>query len=353
MNEFSIGEVKNYFHIYYSNIKDPILFNIRDLKSRELAFSFFDRVGMTRHTSFNDEASMMKFIHENVPQHFYYSSAYYENPSADMDLKKWKGADLIFDIDGDHIEGAERMKYSEMLDAVKKELNKLIILLRDDFNLNWNNMEIVFSGSRGYHVHVYDIFNDNESQERREIVDYITGKCTSKEYRLTSKNRWEKRIEENRFYFKQMIDSEKKWKDIFQKETGFIMNDIKSKRDPKLPDLIDEAARMKARKDYAALIDEPVTIDIHRLIRTPNSLHGKTGMRVLDINPEKVEDFNPLVDAIPEEFKVDKTYVIINKPTKLEILGEEIDLREGLYNLPLCKALFSVLKGNAEFIQQQ
>jgi len=41
-------------------------------------------------------------------------------------------------------------------------------------------------------------------------------------------------------------------------------------------------------------IDEPVTIDIHRLIRYPGSLHGKTGFKVQELYPDDLDDFNPL-----------------------------------------------------------
>ena len=40
-------------------------------------------------------------------------------------------------------------------------------------------------------------------------------------------------------------------------------------------------------------IDEPVTIDIHRLIRYPGSLHGKTGFKVQELTLKQLEDFNP------------------------------------------------------------
>ncbi len=40
---------------------------------------------------------------ETVPSDVYHSCAYYENPDFDMDKKGWIGADLVFDIDADHI----------------------------------------------------------------------------------------------------------------------------------------------------------------------------------------------------------------------------------------------------------
>jgi DNA primase small subunit len=353
MNDFSITKAKEFFHFYYSNIKDPEIFGIRKLENRELAFSFFDKLGMTRHTSFNNIEKMITFIKENIPQHFYYSSAYYENPSEDMDAKRWKGADLIFDIDGDHIEGAELMKYSEMLLEVKKELNKLLLLLRDDFDVKWNDMEVVFSGSRGYHVHVYDIFNDIESQERREIVDYITGRCTSGEFPLNPKNKWSIRIEGKMNQFKEMIDSDKKWKDKLEKEIGVDLRGIRSKKDPKLKEILYHEAGKITKKEYASMIDEPVTIDIHRLIRTPNSLHGKSGLKVVNINPEKIDSFDPLLDAVPHEFKDAMVEVRVTKNTKLELMGNFVEFKEGNYSMPIYNALFTVLKGNGEFVEMQ
>ncbi len=350
MNEYTISKLRQFFYLYYSNIKDPDFFKIRKIEKRELAFSFFDRTGMTRHTSFSDTGNLYKFINENIPQHFYYSSAYYRNPSADMDAKMWEGSDLIFDIDGDHIVGAELMKYSEMLNAVKLELIKLINLLRDDFSLKWNNMEVVFSGSRGYHLHVYDIFNDIESQERREIVDYITGKCTSEEYKLNPKNKWNSRIENEFRILMSIVNSDKQWREKIQKETGLDLKGLK-KNDKKLIDILEREARKIAKIKYSSLIDEPVTIDIHRLIRTPNSLHGKSGLRVLIVDPEKIEKFDPLNEAVPKEFENLITEVKIIKKFKSEIGKEPFDLNEGNYTLPLPVAIFSVLKGNGEFLQ--
>ncbi len=353
MNDLSITKAKEFFHLYYSNIKNPEIFGIRKLEMREIAFSFFDKAGMTRHTSFSSPGKMMSFINENIPQHFYYSSAYYESPSEDMDSKKWKGADLIFDIDGDHIEGAEKMSYSVMLGEVKKELKKLIILLRDDFDLNWNNMEVVFSGSRGYHVHVYNIFNDIESQERREIVDYITGRCISGEFPLNPKNKWSIRVEQKLKQMKEIIDSDKKWKDKIGKETGNDLQGIRSKKDSRLTEILQKEASKRTKKEFAALIDEPVTIDIHRLIRTPNSLHGKSGLRVLYIDPDRIESFDPLIEAVPDEFREVTAQVKITKSTKLELMGDYSEFKEGNYSLPLYNALFIVLKGNGEFSENQ
>lgn len=47
-------------------------------------------------------------------------------------------------------------------------------------------------------------------------------------------------------------------------------------------------------KEIGIRIDEPVSIDIHRLIRYPGSLHGKTGFKVQELSLKELDTFNPL-----------------------------------------------------------
>jgi DNA primase small subunit len=54
----------------------------------------------------------------------------------------------------------------------------------------------------------------------------------------------------------------------------------------------------KAVKLQAADIDTVVTTDIHRLIRLPNTLHGKTGWQVQTIPYGDLPDYDPLRSAI-------------------------------------------------------
>ncbi len=349
MNDFSVRRAKYFFDLYYSSHSS---FRIPELKQRELAFSFFDKTGMARHTSFQSMGELADFIRTNTPLHFYYSSAYYGNPSAEMDFKEWKGADLIFDIDGDHIPNADKMTYGEMLGAVKNELMKLLFLLRDDFRINDDSMEIVFSGSRGYHVHVYSIFNDLGSQERREIVDYITGKCLLPDYGLKKMTAWSQRIESEKESMLSKIRKAKKWKEEFEKMTGRNIPDLEKKNDSRIERAIESAAKLRVNSKFSPLIDEPVTIDIHRLIRTPGGIHGKSGLMVMDVDPKKIDTFEPLIEAIPDEFKEIKERINVIRKSKVELGGEIIELSEGTQVLPLYGSIFLVLKGNAEFSEK-
>src|SRR5690606_1530098 len=58
---------------------------------------------MVRHKHFVTPTHLSSFIKERIPSDVYYSCAYYETPDAEMETKGWSGADLVFDIDADHI----------------------------------------------------------------------------------------------------------------------------------------------------------------------------------------------------------------------------------------------------------
>lgn len=145
---------------------------------REWGFMFFGRDSMLRHVSFRSGSEARSFLGREAPAHVYHSAAYYTRPDAPrMRDKEWLGADLIFDLDADHIEGAGEMSYEEMLSAVKREIGRLLDeFILGDLGFDAGHVHIVFSGGRGYHIHVTDpSVLELESRERRELVDYITG----------------------------------------------------------------------------------------------------------------------------------------------------------------------------------
>ena len=101
---------------------------------------------------FRNMGDLRNYLVRQVPMHAYYSSAFYENPNAPkMEMKGWQGADLVFDLDADHLKGAEAMTYAEMLSAVKRDMVRLL----DDFSrfgdlgFAEEDVKIVFSGGRG------------------------------------------------------------------------------------------------------------------------------------------------------------------------------------------------------------
>ena len=59
-----------------------------------------------RHQSFSKMEDVRSFLLQRPTHSCFYSTAYWKRPfEAKMADKQWLGADLIFDLDGDHLPG--------------------------------------------------------------------------------------------------------------------------------------------------------------------------------------------------------------------------------------------------------
>ena len=364
-----------------------------ELNRREWGFIFFDRmfpsVTMHRHKSFSSVGEAISYIKEMVPAHVYYSSALYLYPAArKMNEKDWIGADLIFDLDADHLRCAAGT-YADMLELVKRETIKLLDFLTYDFGFEPKDMEIVFSGGRGYHVHITDPrIKSFESPERREIIDYLRGtgfdydkflvekaifgenNRAKKTLRISSDSTWGKKIHDKLINLldsiSEMEDDEAfeeliKIETIGKKEAKKIIKlsrDKDLKNDVKLgfigfkgfskdfwKNLVDGL-----KLDLEGESDEPVTSDIKRLIRFPTSLHGGSSLQVKHIELDQLDSFEPLCDAVV--FGNEMIDVNVTKHCDISIKSEEFFLEEGKTELPEYAAVFLMCRGMGEFLKQ-
>ncbi|MEM2743200.1 MAG: DNA primase small subunit PriS [Candidatus Methanomethylicaceae archaeon] len=393
------------FKNYYSNLNSEDL-NIVNLEKREIALIPFKEDLMIRHLGFKDTNSLKDYLIKNVPLHLYYSSAYYENPQVeDMNLKNWEGADLIFDVDADHIPtdckilhdkwfclncnlqgfgiapeecpkcGQKRIDTNtwiceRCLEVAKIEVLKLIDeYLIPDFGISSKEIEICFSGHRGYHLHIYsEYYKKLSSDGRREIADYIRGiGIDLKSHGLRKVNGiitgpnirekgWRGRIAKS-FYEYLSRASLEELMNIIGKSAEIIIK----KRDKILDSImmngwfIPKGIGLKriskiikeAIKQNFCNIDERVTIDTKRLIRYPNSLHGKTGLKVCRLNYIDLEKFDPLKDAIV--FKTGTMKIYVKEMPKIRIGNYEIGpLKNETIEVPESMAIYLICKGAAE-----
>ncbi|MDI3496843.1 DNA primase catalytic subunit PriS [Archaeoglobus sp.] len=327
--------LKKKFEEYYSKNEVELP---RKFKNREFAFvpleSLPDFV-MHRHISFRSETDFRAYILSNVPAHIYFSSAYYERPAEDkMENKGWLGADLIFDIDADHLP-VKAQSFEKALEMAKREIKKLTAVLRADFGIR--DMKIYFSGGRGYHVHVHDEeFLSLGSAERREIVDYL---------RLNSP----KIVVEDRFANSNAAKRVLNYLRKKLEEDERLASKLKIKpADLKKEKLTKKVIRAVEKFDYSALsihIDAPVTADVKRLIRLPGSLHGKTGLRVTEV--EDIESFNPLKDALA--FGDEAVVVKVARKLNLSIGDFSGKIYPGRVKLPEYAAVFLICRGDASY----
>ncbi len=363
------------FSAYYrqARVELPPLFG-----SREWAFILFDsaypRLVMRRHKAFGSQKELFAYISTTAPAHVYYSTACYKYPSATrMQDKQWKGADLIFDLDADKVLSGATGSYDVALEQVKKETVKLLDFLLRDFDFDYNDVTIVFSGGRGYHVHLRSSkVTPLGSHERREVANYLTGTGLEAEYVLaqlgSAKQRqdatcWEKRI--NRWvvlYFERLrtmsgedsinelstikhVGTKRAQDVIHALSQGFSAHSLINSR--LLPPTAWKNIVRVALLSMAARIDVPVTADTKRLIRLPTSLHGGSGLRVTPLTFDELDQFVPLQDAVV--FADHLVPIRVLKPTATQLKGETIKVDHSTKELPEHTAIYLMTRGFVEY----
>ena len=362
---------------------------------REFGFMLFQGGFVLRHLGFPEEAGLYRFIRSKSPAHVYHSAAYYETPGAPtMGEKGWMGADLIFDLDADHIPGWQKLGYKGMLEAVKAQVVRLIDdFLVGDLGFQEKDLRIAFSGARGYHIHIRDprVFT-LESHERREIVDYITGTGldlqlvgrhepfeertygdqtrTLKRFRIPAATDpgWRGRTTRG---ISQWLGALSELPEAEAIEALEQLEGVGPKRSRQIYDTIHRLGpeRTRARVDAghlelfppgsgASLVtqgveyakgatDEPVSSDTKRLIRLMGSLHGKTGFRVVPLTREELDGFDPLIDAVPDLYSHEKIRVETSQAIVTDMKGETFNLEPGQNSVPEYLAIFLMCRGMA------
>ena len=343
-----------YYRAHYKEVEAP-----SSLSQREFGFLHSKEKMMVRHKSFATPKELQEFIRSTVPSDVYYSSAYYERPTEPMEKKGWLGADLVFDIDSDHLETSckrdhdfwicetcnnsgrdskpevcprcggtkfrtEAWLCEKCLNAVKGETQKLLDFLISDFGFSPEKTVTCFSGQRGYHVHIEESEVRTLDQDaRKEIVDYIMGVGLRLElHDLDDSSKrfgvgpdlddygWSGRIARGVYDLLASSSLED-----FQKMDGITSRAAKTLWENRnrildswgkvlpwqtksigLKSWLNLASKGTSRQ--ASLIDTVVTTDIHRLIRLPLTLHGKTGLKAMEVPPQKLEKFDPLKEAV-------------------------------------------------------
>ena len=314
-----------------------------------------------RHRGYTEKEKFHWYLGKRGPHSVYYSTAYYRHPAERMMVdKEWMGAELIFDLDADHLEEAEaakargeEMPLEEQLRIVKQQFQYLLDeFLFGDFGLDEKDVFLTFSGGRGYHAHVTDPrLLDLDAKGRREIVDYVTAKVPAAkgtDQPDLSPFLWQnkQRVGDGPYAkVKQMLAGAPATSPGWPgRMTRMLANELESNvlnADPheaeawltgfkgigakgaatfvqkfeekKLDRIRDGAFGLDNQGVYSKLIhvllkrsalalgkgetDEPVTADVKRLIRLPGSLHGKTGLNVVTLRADELKDFDPFRDA--------------------------------------------------------
>ena len=348
--------LKEKFKDYYKSA--DILLPPR-FSSREWGFLNWGGGIMNRHVKFTTQKEVLDYLSRVAPAHSYHSVAYYEDPGKNTMIdKKWQGADLIFDLDADHLPEMEDVKkgkitFSQLMEFIREQTFRLVNdVLLGDFGLSEKDLLITFSGGRGYHVHVRTpAVLTLPSGARRELADYMTGKGLNSNKILDDAGYTKKvpvrgkGIERKNLGFEKLpnvnskgwrgsiarhihrilesireLESDERKKAI--KSLGIVIDDSRFKKNnDELFNSLGKSFKKKlvrvALKEAAIYPDEPVTGDVHRLIRLPGSLHGGSGLRVTVLDSKILERFDPMKDAVVFGSKPVKIRSIVNHPVTM------------------------------------
>jgi len=406
---FVHNKFAEYYQKYSFSIQPP-----SSLEKREFGFLLFKERIMLRHKGFRDVNTLRYFLKTVVPSDVYYSSAYYERPEEEMHGKSWLGADLVFDIDADHIPtpcgkvhdvwvcgncGAVgrgvspkkchtcgEQKFNEKtwpcevcLESAKAEAIKLIDILTKDFGFSSGELKVGFSGHRGYHVHVEsEEVRALDSMARKEIVDYVLGiGLEAKFHGLGERGGkgvrvlagpdlydlgWRGRIARGTYDLLltaspeelKKIGLKKRVVDTIIQNKEALLESWKEKGPwGIIKGIGTESWRRIAQygvEKQSVKIDTVVTTDIHRLIRLTNTLHGKTGLKKIEVPITGIEHFDPLKSAVT--FKEGTVTVLVSDAPKLRLGDETYGPYKGQkIELPTAAALMLLCKGAAKVVE--
>jgi DNA primase small subunit len=365
----------------------------------------------SRHIGFRNLDSLLRELASLAPPSVYHSAAYYSYPVArHMHEKQWQGAELIFDIDADHLElectedhDSWKCKNKECGEAGKggppsegcpkcgglsfrnrkwicdscltkaKENTVKIVdqFLVNDLGISSENIILNYSGHRGYHIRVLDpaVFELN-ANARMEIIHHIAGLGFNSQKVISQQGQgrvisdrsgmgWAGKTADALIDFIRNIDSytgSGRWVHPLKKHKSEALDGLL--RNP--PVLSPKVKQVGAKSwqeiaelavtEYGGHIDVPVTHDIHRVIRLIGSLNGKTGFEVTPLTREQIDQFDPFKDAIA--FSDGMLRVKVHEKT---IAIPEFRIGDDIYGpyldqvieLPMAAAMFLICKGVA------
>jgi DNA primase small subunit len=256
---------------------------------------------------------------------------------------------------------------------------KLIDVLMKDFGFFSEELTVGFSGHRGYHVHVEsEEIRAFDTMARKEIVDYVLGigletRFHGLEERDVMKSRilagpdlydlgWRGRIARGTYDFVltasleelEKIGLRKKVVDAIIQHREALLQSWKE-RGPWgiIKGVGVESWRKIAEygvRTQSVKIDTVVTTDIHRLIRLTSTLHGKTGLKKIEVPITGIENFDPLKSAVT--FKEGTVAVFVSEAPEFR-LGDEIygPYKGQKIELPTSAALLLLCKGAAKVME--
>ena len=383
--------LQKHFREFYKKNK---ITSVPEIEKREFGYGVYKRKIANRNLAFKTNEEMNNFLIQRTPLFFSYSNSYYMDPMATpMTNKFWLKGDMIYEFDADEVKttcekkdgvwvcnkvgdesfveerGEEKKQWflQKSLEQTKKQVFRLVDFLESDFGFTSDKVNINFSGKAGYHVHLRNEEIQNLNKRARiEMVDYLTGygiyydnlgysfdkslNC-SKDIGL-----WSKRINQGikEFFLKDPVQI-KKITGLSKKRCE-ILSSVKEEIWDKIDSGLLYDVGQKTNKafwktvldfvvaTYMVPIDRQTSVDLHKIIRVPNTLHGETGFVAKELSLNELETFDPFIDAVV--FDSQKVNVFVEDAPVFSIKGQEFGpFKNELVSVPLFCAVYLIGKG--------
>lgn len=373
--------VKSHFRKFYESHR----VNVPSVTMREFGFGWEKKIDL-RHKAFLNQKELQEYFVGKVPLYASYSAAFYEYPGArPMSAKNFLRAELIFDLDADQShEGHNPVLCGRCLATVKSDIIRLVEdFLVPDFGFSPSELSVNFSGSKGYHVHAYaESLLQLSAQQRAQLVEYVGGTnvdfqrfffanhhvlngravetiCGPDEH----SSGWGRRILSRAKATLALSDDElasalkaagytKKQADSIVANKPFILDSVSRGKWSALEKpmlLVAEIAR-QAGIGSRVQLDRGVTIDMARLIRIPDTLHGDTGFLAKTLSIKELGAFDPTLHATAfGSSPVERIFALDDY--EFDFAGTRYSLKkERMVSLPLDVAVLLLCKGKAKFL---
>jgi DNA primase small subunit len=407
MQPRTVAYLREAFSRYYkiATIEVP------SIARREFGIGSPEKKIVRRHLTFPSNAALLKFLRRETPFYVSYSVARYEMPAAQpMERKHFLGADIVLEFDADDIPTRCKAKHDtwhcpacgssgagspalcdscgrpvkvqqwfceQCLDAAKQELSSLLTILTEELGFTAQHMHANFSGNAGYHLHLRHATVQQLSQRARaQLADYLLLTNISwPEFGFVVRNNaltcpaldkakgLKKRIMHALYEF--VRDTDGKQLAMAGNVQPARIRELISNREALLSAISKGTLPFPGRPtsaqrfwygvlDYVSRtlklhLDRQSTIDMSRLIRVPNTIHGSTGLAAKTFHLSKLNSFEPMKHAVL--FTNAPVKIFINKAPEFELAGQRFGpFNEEEAELPEYAAIFLMAKGRAELV---
>ncbi|MDO8538323.1 MAG: DNA primase small subunit domain-containing protein [archaeon] len=396
------------FREYYSKSE---ISSIENVHEREFGIGEFGKKISQRHLAFRTQAEFNSFLKNFSPFFVSYSLAFYQFPERKpMTAKNLLKADIVYEFDSDDIKTeckkehdawkcdscgtsgkgsiqnctncgssvkVEQWVCEECLDAVKKQVFRLLNFLEKDFGLS-EGISLNFSGNKGFHVHVRnEAFRKISHKARIELLDYLTSSQINPKFlgfETEGKRIIAPKYSEAMGWAKKLLDSLIELFESNNSERLAVNANISAREAEKIllkkQEIIDDMKKgillqffpafTKSEKFWNDLmtgiikeeslrIDRQTSVDLFKIIRVPETIHGSTGLVAKTLSASELKKYNAFNECV----------AFSNTPIKVHVLNvPKFELKKqkfGPYNneiieVPEFAGIFLLASGKADQI---